>query len=45
MKESQRILNVHAPSPRPTLFAALCISVALSVPVAMILWLADWLWQ
>ncbi|WP_294621958.1 hypothetical protein [uncultured Roseovarius sp.] len=39
-----RILGVHAPPPRPTLWAALLLAVVLAVPVGVVLSVVDWLW-
>lgn len=37
------VLGTYAPSPRPTLSAALLVALALSVPVSVFLTLADML--
>jgi hypothetical protein len=44
MKQPLRILNVHAPSPRPTVFAAFCMALLMSCPFALVSLVLEWLW-
>jgi hypothetical protein len=43
-KPENRILDVHAAPPRPTLWAAFLLAVVLAGPVGVILSVVDWLW-
>ncbi|WP_371223952.1 hypothetical protein [Roseovarius sp. 2305UL8-3] len=39
------VLGIRAPASRPTYYAAFCIASAVSAPVAVILWVIEWLWM
>lgn len=38
------VMGVHAPAPRLTRAALVLIAGSVSLPVACVLWLIEWLW-
>ena len=43
-KQTQKVLGIHAPTVRPTAYAALLVAVGLSVPTFFVLTVIDILW-